>query len=48
KYFAQSAKDLIPVSLQMHHAVCDGYHVTRFLNELQSMAHNFKEWLIIK
>lgn len=48
KYFAQSAKALIPISLQMHHAVCDGYHVTRFLNELQAMAHNFKEWLIIK
>ncbi|MBD5642616.1 type A chloramphenicol O-acetyltransferase [Clostridium botulinum] len=48
KYFAQSAKDLIPISLQMHHAVCDGYHVTRFLNELQSMAHNFEDWLIIK
>lgn len=48
KYFAQRAKSVIPISLQMHHAVCDGYHATRFLNELQAMAHNFKEWLIIK
>lgn len=48
KYFAQNAKSLIPISIQIHHAVCDGYHVTRFLNELQDMAHNFKEWLIIK
>ncbi|KOY66882.1 MULTISPECIES: type A chloramphenicol O-acetyltransferase [Clostridium] len=48
KYFAQRAKSVIPISLQMHHAVCDGYHATRFLNELQAMAYNFKEWLIIK
>lgn len=48
KYFAKSGKTLIPVSVQMHHAVCDGYHVTKYLNELESMTHDFKQWLITK
>lgn len=26
---------LIPLSIQVHHAVCDGYHVSRFLSVLQ-------------
>ncbi|MEB2301160.1 chloramphenicol acetyltransferase [Lysinibacillus xylanilyticus] len=28
----------LPVSLQMHHAVCDGYHAGLFMNYLQSYA----------
>lgn len=28
-------KTLIPLSIQVHHAVCDGYHLSRFVNELQ-------------
>ncbi len=48
KYFEQDGKILIPISLQMHHAVCDGYHVTKYLNELQSMANNCDQWLIVK
>ncbi|WP_125152934.1 type A chloramphenicol O-acetyltransferase [Clostridium rectalis] len=47
KYFKRNEEIFIPISLQIHHAVCDGYHATRFLNELQKMAWNFKTWLVL-
>ncbi|MCE0450004.1 type A chloramphenicol O-acetyltransferase [Brevibacillus sp. AF8] len=45
KYFEQGGKTLLPVSLQVHHAVCDGYHASLFINDLQKWATNYKEWL---
>ena len=35
KYFHENGKTLLPISIQVHHAVCDGFHVARFVNELQ-------------
>ena len=35
KYFEQEGKRLLPLAVQVHHAVCDGYHVGRFLDTLQ-------------
>jgi len=40
----------LPVSLQVHHAVCDGYHAGLFMNYLQSFADKSfckKEFLLI-
>lgn len=37
KYFEDQEKVLLPVALQVHHAVCDGFHVARFFNELQML-----------
>lgn len=37
KYFEQNGKTWLPISLQVHHAVCDGFHAARFLNELQDV-----------
>ncbi|MCF6409575.1 type A chloramphenicol O-acetyltransferase [Pseudalkalibacillus salsuginis] len=45
KYFNQENKTLLPVSLQVHHAVCDGYHAGTFIEELQQLANNFHDWL---
>ena len=45
KYFNQENKLLLPVSLQMHHAVCDGYHASKFIEELQQLANNCHDWL---
>ncbi|MGE7998434.1 type A chloramphenicol O-acetyltransferase [Lysinibacillus sp. NPDC093190] len=36
----------LPVSLQMHHAVCDGYHAGLFMNYLQSYADESHSWLL--
>lgn len=35
KYVEQNDKYLIPFCTQVHHAVCDGFHLARFINKLQ-------------
>ncbi|MRY42819.1 type A chloramphenicol O-acetyltransferase [Clostridium beijerinckii] len=45
KYFKQENKIFIPISIQVHHAICDGYHASRFINEMQELAFSFQEWL---
>lgn len=35
KYFKDGNRYLIPLSIQVHHAVCDGFHVSRLINEIQ-------------
>jgi chloramphenicol O-acetyltransferase type A len=45
KYFKQAGQTLLPISLQVHHAVCDGYHASNFINEVQKLANNYEDWL---
>lgn len=35
KYFSDGSKTLLPLAIQVHHAVCDGFHLSRFINDLQ-------------
>lgn len=35
KFFENDGKTLLPLAIQVHHAVCDGYHVGLFLEVLQ-------------
>lgn len=37
KYYPQEGKVLLPLAAQVHHAVCDGFHLARLFNELQEM-----------
>lgn len=37
KYYEENGKYYIPLSVQVHHAVCDGFHTCRFINELQEL-----------
>lgn len=48
KYFNQEGRTLLPISLQVHHAVCDGYHASLFINELQELADHHDDWLRIE
>lgn len=41
KYFEEGGKMLLPLAIQVHHAVCDGFHTARFVNELQDWADTF-------
>ncbi len=41
KFFEENGKRLIPLSLQVHHAVCDGYHVGKFVDTLQKLIDEF-------
>lgn len=45
KYFCQGEQTLLPLAVQVHHAVCDGFHVCRFINELQESADHFERLL---
>lgn len=42
KYFEQNDKIWLPIAIQVHHAVCDGFHIARFVNELQEAITQFK------
>lgn len=35
KFYEEGGKILLPLAVQVHHAVCDGFHLCRFVNELQ-------------
>lgn len=35
KYYEEAGKFFLPVAIQVHHAVCDGYHTCRFIKDLQ-------------
>lgn len=46
KYMKKNDKIIIPLSIQVHHAVCDGFHAGRFFNELQEICLD-RDWLEI-
>lgn len=37
KYSEINGQYLMPLAIQVHHAVCDGFHISRFVNELQKL-----------
>lgn len=37
RFYEKDNKTFLPLSIQVHHAVCDGFHVCRFIRELQDM-----------
>lgn len=45
KYKEENNKIKMPLAIQCHHAVCDGYHVGKFVEILQQMATDCDEWL---
>lgn len=36
RYYEEGGKTLLPLAVQVHHAVCDGFHLCRFINGLQA------------
>lgn len=43
KYEEKDKKYLMPLSVQIHHAVSDGYHLSRFFNALQQLIYGLKQ-----
>ncbi len=41
KYSTSEGKTLLPLAIQVHHAVCDGFHVAQLINELQARVDTF-------
>jgi chloramphenicol O-acetyltransferase type A len=42
KYREEIGKILLPVTAMLHHAVCDGFNISRFFEELSQEVKNFK------
>ena len=40
KYYQETGRTLIPLATQVHHAVCDGFHVCRLIDELQELINS--------
>lgn len=36
RYYEENGKTLLPLAVQVHHAVCDGFHLCRFVSGLQT------------
>lgn len=45
KFIHQEDKILMPLAVQVHHAVCDGFHLGRFINHLKELADNYMDWM---
>ena len=45
KFTEQDGRTLLPLSLTCHHATTDGYHISRFLEDLQTDMDNFEDFL---
>lgn len=46
KYFEENGKTMLPVAVEFHHAVCDGYHASLFFSELQTLSNSSETVLI--
>ena len=42
KYYEENNKILLPLAVQVHHSVCDGFHTSRFINEFQELLNHFE------
>lgn len=45
KYIEDNGKILMPLAIQVHHAVCDGLHVGRFIEKVRAMVDTCEQWL---
>ena len=41
KFFERDSKRFLPLAIQVHHAVCDGYHMGAFVERLQEYIDHF-------
>ncbi len=45
KFFEFGEKLLLPVSISVHHATCDGYHVSMFFKKLEELCDKPDKWM---
>ena len=43
KYKEKEGKRILPLAIQVHHAVCDGYHIGLFAKKLQTYINDFEK-----
>lgn len=37
EYYEENQRIILPLSIQVHHAVCEGFHICCFVNKLQEL-----------
>ncbi|MFR1808832.1 MAG: CatA-like O-acetyltransferase, partial [Pygmaiobacter massiliensis] len=42
---SQGQQFKLPLCLQVHHAVCDGFHASRFAQEVEALAADCSLWM---
>lgn len=45
KFFERNSKKMMPLSISVHHAVADGYHVGLFLEKFQEYMYHPETWI---
>lgn len=45
RYFERDGATFLPIAIQLHHAVCDGFHAGRLVATLEELATGYDEWL---
>lgn len=45
KYYSSGDKVLLPFSIFVNHAIADGYHTSKLINEIEEFVKKSKEWL---
>ena len=47
KYYNREDKMLLPFSIFVNHAIADGYHTSKLINEIEDLCQRSKEWLTV-
>ena len=45
KYFKRDEMTMIPISVFVNHAVADGYHTCKLINDIQSIINDIENWI---
>ena len=45
RYVEEGVRTMMPLAIQVHHAVCDGYHLGLFIEQLRALAADCTAWL---
>lgn len=46
KHLERDGRTWMPLAVQVHHAVCDGWHLGVFVEQVQSIADDAEAWLV--
>lgn len=47
KYYNRESKVLLPFSIFVNHAIADGYHTSKLINEIEDLCKRSEEWLTV-
>lgn len=45
KFLEENGKTLVPFAVFVNHAVADGYHTCKLINEIQDYVNNIEQWI---